>query len=114
MGPALIGDALRVLTNWGSATLAHRDGLGWVLDTSDEDHTWRIDLGEFATGRPSDAPGFVTDDTARLVGAVQRLVESREPPWNPLKFPRDPPAFAHIEAHATAGRWLHAMGFSTM
>lgn len=112
--PSPIGDALRILTNWGSVTLAHREGLGWVLDTSDQDNTWRIDLGEFATGDRSDAPGFVTEDTARIVEAVQRLVESGELPWNPLKFPRDPLAFAPIESHGAAGRWLHAMGFSTV
>ena len=71
------------------------------------DRSWRA-----GDGPPCGCPGLVTEDTARIVDAVQRRVESGEPPWNPLKFPRDPFAFARIQAHGAASRWLHAMGFS--
>lgn len=112
--PSTIGEALRIPTDWGSVTLAHRNGLGWVLDTSDEKNAWRMDLEELATGRPSDGPGLITEDTAHLVKAIERVVESGDAQWNPLRFPRDPLAFAHSKTHDMAGRWLHAMGFSTV
>jgi hypothetical protein len=85
-----------------------------VLDTSDEDNAWRMHLGELATGRATDAPGFPIEDTEFLVAALKRLVDFGERPRNPVKFPTDFHAFAHNESDGMTARWLHAMGFPTV
>lgn len=77
--PPDFGDALRIELEWGTATLAHKPSLGWVLDANDHLITRRLDLGLFATGEPSVAPGYATDDPAALAEAVARGV--REGRW---------------------------------
>jgi hypothetical protein len=81
--PPSFGDALRVELEWGTATLAHKPSLGWVLDANDRVITRRLDLGLFATGGPSVAPGCATDDPAALAKAVARGV--REGRWDSLE-----------------------------
>jgi hypothetical protein len=81
--PESFGDALRIELEWGTATLAHKPSLGWVLDANDHLITRRLDLGLFATGEPSIAPGYATDDPAALVEAVARGV--REGRWDSLE-----------------------------
>lgn len=108
--PATLGDALRVRTRIGKATLARRPTIGWVLDLEDDDGLRRLDLAAAANADTSPLPGLATEDTSLLLAAVRRLLTAPEPrPEHPSRF--HPGADPDQQTHEAAARWLSSVGF---
>lgn len=113
--PRDFGDALRIDLDWGSATLALKSTLGWVLDVSDHLITRRMPLGHhLPDGEPQ---GFwVQSDNVECVvaAAVSTLRKGR---WHSLEGHidgTDVPYFDDSKKTSfVVNWWLTELGFAS-
>lgn len=109
--PLEFGDALRVEMTWGTAVLARKPTLGWVLDANDHLRTRRLDLGSFATGSTSRSPGLSSDDSDLLISAVVGALQAG--PWDfpdgELKHAQLP--YSDYPQDGVTAWWLRELGY---